>query len=76
MPVVKDYFHYIQYFQQMLKDIFMMKQREKCKKSIVIYGYFFLRPHLDWLLHDVYEGKEFVDGVMKQESSVLERMAA
>ena len=29
-----------------------------------------------WLLQDVYEGKEFVDGVMKQKSKVLERMAA
>jgi transposase-like protein len=27
------------------------------------------------VLQDVYEGKEFVDGVMKQKSKVLERMA-
>lgn len=29
-----------------------------------------------WLLQNVYEGKEFVDGIMKCESKVLERMAA
>lgn len=29
-----------------------------------------------WLLPDVYRGKEFVDGVEKQQSRVLERMAA
>ena len=29
-----------------------------------------------WLLQDVYTGKEFVDGIMKCESKVLERMAA
>lgn len=29
-----------------------------------------------WLLPDVYAGKEFVDGIMKCESKVLERMAA
>jgi len=29
-----------------------------------------------WLLKDVYEGKAFVDGIMKCESKVLERMAA
>jgi transposase-like protein len=29
-----------------------------------------------WLLPNVYEGKEFVDGIMKCESQVLERMAA
>jgi putative transposase len=29
-----------------------------------------------WLLSDVYKGKMFVDGVEKQESKVLERMAA
>jgi len=29
-----------------------------------------------WLLSDVYKGKIFVDGVEKQESRVLERMAA
>jgi len=29
-----------------------------------------------WLLPDVYSGKTFVDGVVKQESRVLERMAA
>lgn len=29
-----------------------------------------------WLLSDVYKGNEFVDGVAKQESRVLERMAA
>jgi transposase-like protein len=29
-----------------------------------------------WLLSDVYTGKEFIDGVAKQESKVLERMAA
>jgi transposase-like protein len=29
-----------------------------------------------WLLPDVYTGKKFVDGAMKEESKVLERMAA
>ncbi|MDQ7786258.1 MAG: IS256 family transposase [Thermodesulfovibrionales bacterium] len=29
-----------------------------------------------WLLSDVYTGKRFVDGVMKHETNVLERMAA
>ncbi len=29
-----------------------------------------------WLLHDVYAGKTFVDGLMKYESKALERMAA
>ena len=29
-----------------------------------------------WLLPDVYTGKRFVDGVMKHETKVLERMAA
>ena len=29
-----------------------------------------------WLLSDVYEGKRFVDGVIKQEQRVMERMAA
>jgi transposase-like protein len=29
-----------------------------------------------WLLSDVYAGREFIDGVMKQESKVMERMAA
>jgi hypothetical protein len=29
-----------------------------------------------WLLPEVYGGKTFVDGVVKQESEVLERMAA
>jgi hypothetical protein len=29
-----------------------------------------------WLLSDVYKGKTFIDGLMKQETRVLERMAA
>ncbi|MEW6054246.1 MAG: hypothetical protein AB1552_10745 [Nitrospirota bacterium] len=29
-----------------------------------------------WLLADVYKGRTFVDGVLKQETKVLERMAA
>lgn len=29
-----------------------------------------------WLLTDVYEGKEYVDGIIKQKTKVLERMAA